>query len=311
MFKGNKNLIVGLFVSLAVAALVAFSLWLSGRTTGEALVRYSMLFEKDVSGLVIGGPVKYMGVNIGSVMRMQLEHRDEIMVRVDIEVVESAPINSGTYAGLAFQGITGAAVINLARDAGSHPPIEPTPGFEYPLIPVRAIGMAALLADAPQITAKLGDLLDQANMLLGEDNRAALNGALKNVESLTQSLAANEDAIAALPGDLHETLGEIRGTVGHLQGILGKVQPDIVATLENFNNASQNLAALTHRFDQWMANHEADMEHLIDDGLADAPALIADARRTLREMEKLMKNIQDDPSQLIHRSDEESLHIDP
>lgn len=311
MFKGNKNLIVGLFVSAALAALIAFSLWLSGRTGSENMVRYSMLFERDVSGLVIGGPVKYMGVSIGSVMQMQLSRKEDIVVRVDIEVLESAPINSGTYASLAFQGITGAALINLSRIPGQHPPLEKTPGFEYPLIPVRQTGMAALLSDAPEITGKLNNLLDQANSMLGQENRDALSDTLSNIESLSQSLAANNEAIAALPHDLRSTLAEVRNTLGQLQEVVGQIRPNMVDTMENFGRASKNLAALTNRFDQWMTDHEADMEHLIDEGLADAPALIADTRRTLREMEKLMRNIQEDPSQLIYRSEEETLEIEP
>ena len=40
-------------------------------------------------------------------------------VRVDVEVAKSVPINTGSYASLAFQGITGVAVIKLNADPGA------------------------------------------------------------------------------------------------------------------------------------------------------------------------------------------------
>ena len=50
MFKGNRNFVVGLFVSLAIAAFISFVVWLTGRSGNEDLVRYSVIFSTDVSG---------------------------------------------------------------------------------------------------------------------------------------------------------------------------------------------------------------------------------------------------------------------
>jgi len=69
MFKGNNNFVVGLFVSVSIAVFVGFVLWLTGRSGVEEMENYSMMFHRDVSGLSIGGPVNFMGVNIGTVTR--------------------------------------------------------------------------------------------------------------------------------------------------------------------------------------------------------------------------------------------------
>ena len=54
---GNKNFAVGLFVAIAVAAFTFTTIWLTGKRGTEPTVQYSMYFETDVSGLMIGGPV--------------------------------------------------------------------------------------------------------------------------------------------------------------------------------------------------------------------------------------------------------------
>ena len=311
MFKGDRNFTVGLFVTIAIAAFVAFVIWLTGRSGAEEMARYSLKFERDVSGLAVGGPVKYMGMNVGSVIRMDLETGHGVRVRVDIEVLATTPVNQGTYASLALQGITGVAVVNLASEPGKHPPLPAPPDDEYPEIPVRDVGFAAVLSSAPEIMAKLDHLLTQAGELLGETNRGTVASALENVEELTESLAANRDTLAALPGDLSETLAGIQATVSDLRSMIGQVQPDLNATLANINRSSENLASLTARFDAMLRDNEGDMERFMQDGLGEAPALLRESRAALRDLEKLVAELRNDPSQLLHRPPSETLEMDP
>ena len=78
MFKGDRNFAVGLFVSVAIAVFVLFVIWLTGRSGAEEMTRYTLMFDRDVSGLAVGGPVKYMGMNIGSVVHMDLDTAEAI-----------------------------------------------------------------------------------------------------------------------------------------------------------------------------------------------------------------------------------------
>lgn len=311
MFKGDRNFSVGLFVTVAITAFLAFVIWLTGRSGAEEMSRYSLKFSRDVSGLAVGGPVKYMGMNVGSVIRMDLETGNGVRVRVDVEVLASTPVNQGTYASLALQGITGVAVVNLASEAGEHAPLPEAAHGHYPEIPVRDVGFAAVLSSAPEIMAKLDHLLTQAGELLGEANRGTVASALENVESLTGALAGNREALAALPADLGETLAGIRAAVGDLRSLVGAVQPDLNATLANINRSSENLASLTARFDQMLRENEGDVERFMQDGLGEAPALLRESRAALRDLEKLVAELQHDPSQLIHRPPSEALEMDP
>jgi phospholipid/cholesterol/gamma-HCH transport system substrate-binding protein len=311
MFKGDRNFSVGLFVSIAIAAFIAFVIWLTGRTGAEEMSRYSLMFQRDVSGLVVGGPVKYMGVNIGSVVRMNLQRSDGIEVRVDIEVLASTPVDQGTYASIAFQGITGVAVVNLASESGEHKALQKGPDQDYPVIPVRDVGFAALLSSAPEIMNKIDYLLVQASELLGEKNRGAMTGTLENLEALTSSLAQNRDSIAAIPGDLNRTFAEIQATVQQLKEVIGELQPGLNSTIANVNRSGENLASLTGRLDGLLRDHEKNVGQFMEHGLAEAPALMNEMRQALRDLEKLVQELRDDPSQLIHRPTANSVEIEP
>lgn len=311
MFKGDRNFTVGLFVSIAIAGLIVFVLWLTGRSGEEEMSRYTLLFNRDVSGLAVGGPVKYMGMNIGSVIHMDLDKSEEVRIRVDIEILTSTPVNQGTYASLAIQGITGVAVVNLASEAGDFPPLAAPPRGRYPEIPVRDVGFAALMASAPEIMVKLDRVLTRAGDLLGPENQAAVQDTLANVGEISQSLADSREALAALPGEVSQTLTEIRSTVAELQGLVGETRPDIAAALDNVNRSSENLLRLTGRLDGLVEQHSGDVSRFLDEGLAEAPELMQRAREAMRELDKLIAELRHDPSQLVHRRAHESLEVDP
>jgi phospholipid/cholesterol/gamma-HCH transport system substrate-binding protein len=311
MFKGDRNFAVGLFVSVAIAVFVLFVIWLTGRSGVEEMKRYTLMFDRDVSGLAIGGPVKYMGMSIGSVIHMDLETSHGVRVQVDIEILETTPVDSGTYASLALQGITGVAVVNLASAPGTHPPLPDPERGAYPRIPVRDVGFAALISSAPAIMSKLDLLLTRAGDMLGDDNQAAVGNALQNVETLSAALAGSGDRLAALPQELSATLADIQATVNQLQGVVAQLQPDLSATAANANRSTENLAALTGRFDELLRRHQDDVSRFLEDGLGEAPALMQEMRQALRELEKLMAELQENPSQLIHRPPSDVLEIDP
>lgn len=294
-----------------MASLIAFVVWLTGRTGVEELSRYSLMFHKDVSGLAVGGPVKYMGMNIGSVITMNLDRNDGIRIRVDIDVLESTPIDSGTWASLALQGITGVAVVNLATEPGEHPPLETLPGNDYPVIPVRIVGFSALMASAPEIMGKLNSLLTQAGEILGEENQGAIAGTLENIESLTDSLAQERQTIAAIPGNLNQTISDMQAAIRQLQDMLSQMQPGIYSMIENANQTAENLASLTNRLDTILRDHEDDVGQFLEEGLAEVPALMSAAQEALRDMEKLIQELKYDSSQLIYRQADNSVEIEP
>ena len=302
----NRNFVVGIFVSFALAALVVLSLWLSGRHGDADTTTYSMFFERDVSGLMLGGPVYYLGVAVGNVTRTEIIPGDPMTVRVDIDVSTSTPVDTGTWASLYYQGITGVAVINLYGDPGMNLPLKTPPGFEHPVISVRDAGLAAVLADAPVIMARLNELLERATSLLDGENRELVTGTLSNLEALSSSLAEKEEAFANLPGEISSTLTEFRGSLALLQQALGEMRPDFDTTLDNLASASASLASATDRLDQWTADHDGEVESFLAGGLGELPALVSDARAAMREMEKLMRGLREDPSRLVYRPSEET-----
>jgi uncharacterized phage infection (PIP) family protein YhgE len=88
------------------------------------------------------------------------------------------------------------------------------------------------------------------------------------------------------------------------------LKPGLSSTVANLDEAARNLAKLTGRLEAWTATNDTDMSAFMGEGLGQVPALVADARATLREIEKLVKDLREDPSKLIYKPNEDALKVE-
>lgn len=306
----NSYLVVGIFVVTGLALLIIMIVNFAGGRSSEPNERYTVLFQRDISGLTLGAPVRYLGVEVGQVIEMRLINFDGTKVRVDLEVLQSTPITTASYASLAFQGVTGVAFIGLAADQNEQTRSLVADDFDYPIIPTRDVGLAAILSEAPEITHQVAQLLDRASRLVSDDNIAALSGSLANIEKLTESFAGNGDTIISLPDQLRTVLAEAETTFGQVQATLRQTEPDLLATMSKLNEASTNLAGISTRLNGWLADNDRDMNRFISGGLGQMAVLITDTRKTIRELEKLLAELREDPSQLVYQPQSEPVVVE-
>jgi phospholipid/cholesterol/gamma-HCH transport system substrate-binding protein len=306
----NKNFAVGLFVAIALTIFVFATIWLTGKQGSEPTVEYSMFFEKDVGGLMLGGPVFYLGVEVGTVTSMNIAPGNPMRVRVDIEVLKSAPINAGTYASLAFQGITGVAVIKLKADPGLHEALQVGKDSPFPVIVVRDSGFSALLDMAPEIAERMDSVLRSINEILGEENRELVSRILDDIASVSETLAAEKEFINELPVLLRGTINELNTAIVQIKSTVERLEPDVASTLANLERAAASLAQMSARVETWTADNDKEMNAFMGDGLGQFPALISDARATLREVEKLVKDLREDPSKIIYQPQEDAVEVE-
>src|SRR5271154_3606446 len=105
---------VGSFVLLTLLAAAVFTIWLVGTYDNSKYTSYRIHFAESVSGLDIGGPVKFHGVQVGKVETMSIDPTDMRLIRVDISILKSTPVKTDTTASLKLQGITGSVYIELS-----------------------------------------------------------------------------------------------------------------------------------------------------------------------------------------------------
>ena len=241
---------------------------------------------------------------------MEIIPGNPMRVRVDARILKSAPINQGTYASLAFQGITGVAVIKLNADPGTHEPSSPDKDGKNLVIEVRDVGFNAMLAKAPHIVDKLDSVLVQINQILGEENRQFVSTMLGDISTVTGALAAQEETISEIPVSFNNAVSELQASLVQVKSMAGNLEPGLVSTIANLDQATSNLVRITEKLESWAARNDTDMNAFMGDGLGQVPALVTEARVTLREIEKLVKELREDPSSLIYKPNVNALDVE-
>jgi len=306
----NRNFAVGLFVAAALAAFVGGTIWLTGKQGSEPTAGYSIFFDKDVGGLMLGGPVYFLGVEVGTLTGMKIVPGDTMRVRVDIKVLKTVPIDQGTYAGIAFQGITGVAVIKLAADPGPHAPLEKGSEGPYPVIKSRETGLTALLENAPVIIDRLDSVLVDINKFLSEENQTHIANMLGDLAAFSHALAEEKDFIRELPPKLMQSIEELNETLARINGMAGKLDPGLESALASLDKTMSNLEQISTRMAAWTAANDDAMNAFMGDGLGQFPALVAEAQETLKEAKKLMKDLREEPSKLLLERKEDSVEME-
>jgi phospholipid/cholesterol/gamma-HCH transport system substrate-binding protein len=158
----------GLFIIvLAVGAALTF-VWLSGSGHRDDVL-YRVHFDESVSGLSVGDPVKFRGVDVGTVKAMQLDLVDPQRVQVDVALRKEAPVKTDTKASLKLKGITGVVFIELS---GGSPDaktlVAATPEGQIPEIPAEKSTLTTLVEALPKAVERFLAIEGQTKKVLSD-----------------------------------------------------------------------------------------------------------------------------------------------
>ena len=189
--------IEGLFIiGLAIGAALFF-VWLESSGHGDDVI-YRIRFNESVSGLSLGDPVKFHGVDVGSVKSMTLDVADPRKVEVDVRLRKDAPVKTDTKASLKLKGITGVVYIELDGGAPSMQPlVAVTPTGQIPEIASEKSSLATLVDQLPRILAKFSAIEDQTRKVMTDVGE--VTGKVK--ENPLLNLGASKEKTAGKPPD--------------------------------------------------------------------------------------------------------------
>lgn len=301
-------LAVGLFVLAMVGLVLLLVFWLARDAAGELGDRYLLKFENDVTGLAAGGPVRFMGVQVGRVERIQLSETYPPMVEVTININPDTRVTDQTYATLALQGITGTSFINLASDGEAGEPLTASRD-RLPEIPTREGGITALLEAAPELMSNANGLIEDLRGLASEENRDRVQRLLNNLDRVSGALADGEEALAGLPGELRAAMEDIRAILDQADDLVSEARPDLNQSLDNLREASADLADATDTISEWIQSNDEPVRNLVRDSLAELPELLQEARQTLHRFEQLAGSLQRQPSRLIYKQESNEVQL--
>ncbi len=309
MDRDANYVAVGAFVLLVIAMAVSFVFWYTDQRDKRSYQRYEIYFQGTVSGLSAGSPVRYLGVDVGKVVRLTLdpEQRNRVDVLVDIE--PGAPIDGRTRASLNLQGITGLLFIDLQQDkdgAASGPPAQ---GQHYPVIQSVPSDFAVLLSSLPALATHAVDLVDHFNQVFNEENVRDIHVTLENARVASERLSPALRDVQKLMVDLRHTSQEIHGAAAELNGIVTQAAPDIKAALSNVRHVTDSLAATSEHLDRFVADNEPGISRFTNQSLPEVEQLLRESREAARDFRDLSRSLKQNPSQLLYESNTRGVEV--
>lgn len=259
--ENKRNVLVGIFVFLGIAILVAGVLTLGGQQKKFVkAIQLKAVFD-DIGGLQAGNNVWFSGVKIGTVRKINFygDSQVEIEMNVEEEVVEF--IRKDSKATLSSDGLIGNKIIVIYGGTTMAPPVEDGDRLEsvMPLdtdqmmetLQVNNENLVAITNDLKKLTSKLAagegivgavmtdsTLADSFKSIIANLNRASVNSnkMLTDLNAFTTKLNKEGNLFNDLVTDTTMAT-ELRATMGSLK-----------ATAENSEQMTEELKAITDKF---------------------------------------------------------------
>lgn len=182
----KQYLRVGIFFFAVMGIFIWYLMTFGAGAERQNLVRYALYFDTSVAGMTRGAPVRLQGLDIGIVTDIHFvsDRDDRILVIADIE--ETSPIRADTLASVAFQGITGTTYLSLDNTESGRPlpRLAAKPGEPYPVIKSRPSDLQVVLANTPEVMAKLSRIAEQTEKLLSDGNIQAVQGDIAQMHDV-------------------------------------------------------------------------------------------------------------------------------
>jgi phospholipid/cholesterol/gamma-HCH transport system substrate-binding protein len=260
--------LIGLFTLAVIAGGFGFVFWFSTVGGMGARTSYRIVFDGSVSGLSTGASVLFNGIRVGEVTGLTLDPAAPRSVVAMVSIDKAVAVRADTAVSLEYQGVTGTASIALRGGSIAAPP----PPGQPPTLHVDAAG-------AQDVTQAAREAMRRIDSLVA-DNEIVLKTSLKNIEVFSQTLATNSQRIEQI--------------LAGAQGLLGsETQPGDIA------QAARAIKLAIEHLDARTAELSTGLTRFSNSGLRQWEQLAIDARRTLAEVDRMVKNIDRNPSRLI------------
>jgi phospholipid/cholesterol/gamma-HCH transport system substrate-binding protein len=302
--RDARYAVVAAFALAAIAAAVAFVWWYSGRGDRRTYETYEIYFDGSVSGLSQGSPVRYLGVDVGRVRNLAVDRGNAGRVKVIAEVDSQAPVSGATRARLGLLGLTGLLYIDLQVDPAADPAQPLAMGEKYRMIPARKGEIEAFVERLPDLVSHAGAVMTRIEVLLGDENVAAVGDSLRDLRAATASLPALSRDSAALAA-------ELRGVVADLGNQTRRHQPGLEATLASSRVAADKLASTAASLERIVVANEAALAGAAGSGAVELQQLVLDLRDASAEVRSLARTLRERPSSLVRDAPERGVELAP
>jgi phospholipid/cholesterol/gamma-HCH transport system substrate-binding protein len=284
MESKREQAIVGLFVLVASAVLVATVFTLTGAFAGAAVTYRA--HSPFAGGLEPGATVRYAGgPKVGRVEKLQLDPKDPSRIEITFSVKPGWPVKTDSHV----------KIMSLSPLGDNH--LEIVPGSERAALAANGATLPCdPYVDFNALTAKINDIAPQAqqllktlndragdlqvtltriNDLLNDTNRANLSATLAetrglisenraNVKTTVKNLSSATEKLEPLLEDLRKTSAQANETLNHVDTLIGENRADVRQAVKDLRQSLATVTDLTAHLDQMLDVNSENIDELLE-----------------------------------------------
>ncbi|MEP9351198.1 MlaD family protein [Xanthobacter sp. KR7-225] len=287
---------IGAFTLAVITAAFGFVYWFAGPQDSIARKQYEIIFDGSVAGLRQGNSVLFNGIPVGQVTFLDLVPGQPGQVKVRVGIRNDVPVLADARAGLESQGLTGIVAVSIRGGRPDAPPL-PIAKDGYPLIIADGgAGMSGLINTAQGAIRKIETVIDAINI-------EQVRSIIASVDAFSKMLAEKSGDVASLieqANALSKQLNDIAGKVDTVVVNLQRATEDKDGLLVQATDAATSVRRLADNLDQRTALLTQEISRFTGPGLRQYEALATDGRRTLAEIDRVLKSLERNPQRLLY-----------
>lgn len=298
MSTKSSKFLIGLFVITAFLIVAGVIIWIGAARILMKGSLYAVYFDESVQGLQVDSAIKYRGVEIGKVQRIDVAP-DFRLIEVIMKIELEGDLENRIIASLKTAGITGIVFIELDQIQPGELNKSPRLSFKsgYPVIPSRRSDISRILSDT-------GTIIQSVKSIDFQGISDQLKNTSQAIEKFVQSkklgnIMANLESTSA---NLDETIAKINKTVSE-----GKVDKAMNETIKSLSEARQLISQARGEIESLKLKDKADRADAliadIDKKTRTIAVQLQDTSENLRvtseNLQKLSDGLNRDPSELI------------
>ena len=307
--KGNY-VITGVFVVILSAALIVFILWLGKfNEKRQEYDYYNIYMAESVSGLQQDSSVKYMGVIIGKIKKIEIDPKNPEVVHILIEVPKGMPIRKGMQAQLKAVGITGLSCIEISGGNKNAPLLKQKEG-EIPTIPSKLSVFAKLGVSVEDMSFHISQVSKKLDTLLSDENIHNIKKFLENLKTATANLqqllsVSNANHLKATLGHLDTASEKLNNSLDNFDRFIAsgeKIPKKLETLLDMAIKGSETLTQTVTLIKANIKRGDYNLKQITQETIDEINLLIDDVEGLAARFQVLIGEIEKSPSDLLFKT---------
>lgn len=290
-----RFMIVGLFVLMSLAGTVVFFLWISRSNFAYPSNLYSIYFSGPVTGLTVGGSVNLLGVPVGTIKNISLDHKNTEHVNITVAIREEIPIKEDSYASLELQGLTGYKFIQIYGGSQKSSLLRVKPGQRYPVISARYSDVEEIMTILPRMVDKITKFVDSITETFNQENQQYFSKTLRNLDALSHHLAES-----SLP---------LKGLIEHTDTTMVTLNQEINQVSVSARHAFQSVSKASEGVSRYLKKNEDALDSLTQEGSYGLIQTLEDTRHMVTNANQLFESLNANPRSLIFRTQRKGIPV--